>query len=92
MRVHVIGGSFWKISAIYFSFSKFLEAMTQSGSRAIKQFYQKKKKKKRTTIKVKMKGRLSGDRWERRNWGHSPLPQGRKEKYIHGGEAVAVSP
>lgn len=25
------------------------------------------------------------------NWGHSPLPQGRKDKYIHGGEAVAES-
>lgn len=26
-----------------------------------------------------------------KNWGYSPFPQGRKEKYIHGGEAVAES-
>lgn len=25
------------------------------------------------------------------NWGHSPFPQGRKDRYIHGGEAAAES-
>lgn len=33
--------------------------------------------------------KLSRDR--RENGGHSPCPQGRKDKYIHGGEAVAES-